>query len=384
MRATGPRAPRGGREGRRRVNYAMRAMRTRRRRHNVRMVNDWKRQIDRLHQNLVSRGDPAAWVTEADAVSASYRYPHIALRGPVFGIATHGPAPDSGWRMLKPATNGAPQQARDSLQSYLWFRAKDDIDDVDERRGLLAAVSVLEKEPVNEVEALGVRYRIVRGDEFARSGDDGLEPPRPTDVDAIGATWDARSGQMASDTDFLLDPAQGQGLMAGAMKAGLRGFCYSGSRFPSQVIEDSARAIITHPEVVLLPDGFGVVELRGASWQPRGSLMATPHDARLLLYGGMIHTWPLIYEFDEATREKYARAAEGFKAAGRADDVRVGESLFRICRIARLVRTGPDGPEAPRPSDQDGYGPMKMHPTMNDDGTIQSESESESESDSES
>jgi hypothetical protein len=48
----------------------------------------------------------------------------------------------------------------------------------------------------------------------------------------------------------------------------------------------------------------------------------------------------------------------------------VGDRLFRICRIERMVRCGPDGPEPPRPSDQDEYGPTKMHPTMDEDGTL--------------
>ncbi|MEU2744638.1 DUF5954 family protein, partial [Streptomyces sp. NPDC007095] len=56
--------------------------------------------------------------------------------------------------------------------------------------------------------------------------------------------------------------------------------------------------------------------------------------------------------------------------AGRADEARVGDRLFRICRIERMVRCGPDGPEPPRPSDQDEYGPTKMHPTMDEDGTL--------------
>jgi uncharacterized protein DUF5954 len=48
----------------------------------------------------------------------------------------------------------------------------------------------------------------------------------------------------------------------------------------------------------------------------------------------------------------------------------VADTLYRIMRIERLVRIGPDGPEPPRPSDQDAYGPMKLHPTMDENGTV--------------
>ncbi|GAA1175592.1 hypothetical protein GCM10009654_35980 [Streptomyces hebeiensis] len=334
------------------------------------MVNDWKRQLDALHAGLVRRDDPAAWVTEADAVDASLRYPHIALRGPVFGVAVRDPAAGPEWRLLKRVSDGMPQQARDSLNSYLWFKAKDDTEDPGARRELLAAVSVLEREPVDELEVLGVRYRVARGEEFARSGDDGLEPPRPTDVEPVGASWSVRRDVPSPDEGFVLDAGREDGLIAGAMKLALRDFAYTGPRFPAKVRAESVRATRTHPHVVLLPVGFGVAERNEHGWRPRGALMPTPHDARRMLYDAMTETWPLVHEFSEDEKAAYAKAAKRFRAAGRADEARVGDTLYRICRIERMVRLGPDGPEPPRPSDHDEYGPMKMHPTMDADGTI--------------
>ncbi|MFE9439948.1 hypothetical protein ACFYO2_13195 [Streptomyces sp. NPDC006602] len=41
-----------------------------------------KQQIDALHEELIQRDFPAAWVREADAVEATLRYPHLALLGP--------------------------------------------------------------------------------------------------------------------------------------------------------------------------------------------------------------------------------------------------------------------------------------------------------------
>ncbi|MER5431255.1 DUF5954 family protein [Streptomyces sp. NPDC002588] len=335
------------------------------------MTDDWKRRLDALHAELVLRDDPIAWVTEADAVEASRRYPHIALRGPVFGVAAQDPAGSAGgWRLLKPVVDGMPQQARDGLNSHLWFTAKDGTDDPAARRALLAAVSVLERHPADEVEALGVRYRVVRGDEFARTGDDGLEPPRPTDPEPVSPSWEERGTARSPDVGFVLDPGRDEGPMAGALRLGLREFVYTGARFPADVRADSARAAGTHPDVVRLPVGFAVAERGDDGWTPSGSLHPTPHEARRSLYDGMSRVWAMLYRYDDRRKARYARAAEEFRAAGRADEVRVENRLFRVCRVERMIRMGPDGPEPPRPSDVDEYGPMKIHPTLREDGTV--------------
>ncbi|MEU9268615.1 DUF5954 family protein [Streptomyces sp. NPDC048251] len=336
------------------------------------MTDDWKRRLDALHAELVRRDDPVAWVTEADAVEASRRYPQIALRGPVFGVAARDrTAAEPGWRLLKPVVDGMPQQARDGLNSHLWFKAKDGTDDPAARRELLAAVAVLERAPADEVEALGVRYRVVRGDEFARTGDDGLEPPRPTDLEPVSPSWEDPGTAPSPDVGYVLDPDRDEGPMAGALRLGLRDFTYTGDRFPPDVRADSEWAARTHPDVVRLPVGFSVAERDGSDWTPCGSLAATPHEARRSLYEGMARVWAMLYRFDEHKKALYARAAETFRSAGRADEASVEDRLFRICRVERMVRLGPDGPEPPRPSDLDEYGPMKLHPTLHTDGTVQ-------------
>ncbi|MFC0601792.1 DUF5954 family protein [Streptomyces palmae] len=334
------------------------------------MLDDWKRRLDAVHAELVSADDPVAWVTEADAVNASQRYPHLVLRGPVFGVAVQDPAVGPEWRLLLPVVDGMPQQARDGLQSHLFFKAKDDTDDPAVRRELMAAVAVLEREPANEVEALGARYRVVRGDEFAREGKDGLEPPRPTDREPADRTWGGNRRTPSPDVGFVCDPGRDDGLMAAALKLSLRDFAYTGSRFTAEMRADSRRAAAAYPDIALLPIGFGVAENDGTGWRQRGAMMPTPHDARDLLYNGMSEIWPVLYRFDEDEKAAYTKVAEEFRAAGHANEARMGDTLYRICRIERLVRCGPDGPEPARASDADEYGPMKMHPSMDEDGTL--------------
>ncbi|MCF3963699.1 DUF5954 family protein [Streptomyces fuscigenes] len=332
------------------------------------MPGDWMRQIDRLHAGLVRRDDPTAWVREADAVRASLRYPHLALRGPVFGVAAREPGHGGTWRAVRPVTCSTPQEARDALNSLLWFRAKDGDDAPAERRALLAAVGLLERAAPDELDVLGVRYRVVRADEMARSGDEGLEPPRPTDVEPHRTSWEGDGDTSSRDPGTCLQAGQEEpSPMAGALRLALRRFAYTGARFPAEVRADSARAVETHPDVVLLPTGFGVAERRGTVWTPRSSLLPTPHDARRLLYESMTGAWPMLFHFDRRTTEAYARAARRFRAARRANEVRVDDTLFRVCRIERLVRTGPDGPEPPRRSDHDAYGPMRLHPVADDE-----------------
>ncbi|MFF7179225.1 DUF5954 family protein [Streptomyces sp. NPDC008121] len=331
------------------------------------MSDDWKRRIDRMRDALEREGDPVAWVRETDAARASALYPGVAVRGAVFGVAVER---ERGWEVVVEMRGATPQEARDGLHSILWFRAKDDTDDPAVRRDLLAAVAIMERESVDEVRVRGERYRVVRGDEFARCGDDGLEPPRATDPEPVDPGWEEKHTAASPDEGFVLDPVREEGLMDEVLKLGMREFVYSGERFPAAVRDDSLRAVASHADIALLPVVFGIAERRGEGWRPRGGLMPTPHDARRLLYDGMTSTWPLLYEFDDEKRERYRLAGERFRAAGRADEARVDDRIFRICRISRLVRFGPDGPEPPRPSDVDDYGPMKMHPTMDEDGTV--------------
>ncbi|WP_229922970.1 DUF5954 family protein [Streptomyces griseocarneus] len=83
------------------------------------------------------------------------------------------------WRVVVAVKAGCPQQAQGNLNSLMWFRAKDEAQNTAERRSVLAAVARLESERVDELTALGIRYRVVRAEEYAGLGQDGIEQPRP-------------------------------------------------------------------------------------------------------------------------------------------------------------------------------------------------------------
>ncbi|WP_130797425.1 DUF5954 family protein [Streptomyces otsuchiensis] len=313
---------------------------------------------------------PVAAAVEVDAALAARRYTHYTIRGPLFGVATQSPGDGGRWRVFAGLTEGSGQQARDILHSALWFRAKDDTDDPVVRRRLLDAVSVLEKERVDELTVDGLDYRVVRADEFLYLDENGPEPARPTDPVPQKTTWDGRDRDPEPDVGFVIDHAAASGVMAGAERLALMGLCYRSERYPADVRADSERALETHPGVVVLPPAFRVVERTPGGWGMTTTPFATAHGARRWLYYALKETFPLVSPLSEAEKAEYARVAEEFRADGTADELDVGTRHFSIARIGRIVRIGPDGPEGPRPSDVDPHEPSQMHPAMDDDGTI--------------
>lgn len=320
--------------------------------------------------HIPPQDDPVAQVTDADAWDRHHRYPNVVLRGPVFGFARQA-AGSSGWRLLSTMSDGYPQDARDGLNSHLWFTAKDDTDSPALRRELLAAVALLETDPVNEVTAGGVRYRVVRGDEFARLGPTGMEPPRPTDPEPASPDWGfAGRGAPSRVKGHVIEDGQHAGRMAELERLALTRLRYTAQRYPQDVRRDAARALETHPEVTLLPATFTAVEEKEDTWEPLIAPQPTPHDARRTLVSGLEEFWPQFYQYDSATTAAYAQAAAEYRSAQRDNTLRVQDRCFHIVRTQSLVRLGPDGPEGPRPSDTDVTEPTRLHPAMDEHGTI--------------
>lgn len=335
---------------------------------------------DHLTINVTHRDDPVFEVTQADAFASVRKYPNIVVRGPLFGLAAQGRGERPRWRLLGELDTGFPQMARDELNSHLWFKAKDHTEDRDVRRSLLEAVARLERDPVNEVTADGVRYRVVRADEFARIGDARLEPPRATDPDED--SWDLDAPDPSRTKGFVVDHAAAVGLAEGINRAGLLQLSYTADRFPDDVRADSQKALLTHPGVVLLPTTFRVVERKELSWSMVTGQYATPQGARRALVHHLTRPVPKLPDLpdmpelpawmkvDEKGQAIHDRAAKKFMARRRPNELLVRGRRYEVVRVERVMRIGPDGPEKPRPSDTDDYGPSQIHPLMDEEGNI--------------
>ncbi|MFF4185053.1 DUF5954 family protein [Streptomyces sp. NPDC001691] len=335
--------------------------------------------------------DPVEAAVEADAVDAAARTGGFVVRGPLFGVAAQDDRDGPGWRVIVAVTAGCPQQARDSLNSKLWFRAKDEARSRQERRALLAAVARLETERVDELAVDGTRYRVVRAEEYAMSGPEGLEGPRPTDPEPLVPDWSRGVRGPEVDDGLVLDAEAPVTPTQALEQLALRDLRYTGDRYPAAVRADSRRAVDLHPDVVLLPPTFTVVERTTGPWTPASGQHATVHAARRSLDFSLTWLWPRTHglistdaEMDVDARSvsagdrdvphaavlaEHAAAADRLRA-GRVNRLEFRDTVYQIARIRRLMRWGPDGPEGPRPSDVNTQDPVRLHPPLDEDGTI--------------
>ncbi|MFJ6760851.1 DUF5954 family protein [Streptomyces sp. NPDC091273] len=339
--------------------------------------------------------EPVEAAVEADAVDAVARTADVVVRGPLFGVAAQY-AGESRWRVVLAVTDGCPQQARDGLNSRLWFRAKDDARDRAERRALLAAVARLERERVDELDVAGTRYRVVRAEEYAGAGPGGIEQPRPTDPEPLSPDWDRAAKGPGVDEGLVLDPDAPVTPTQALERLALRGLCYTGERFPEDVRADARQALDTHPDVLLLPATFTVVEQTASGWTPVTGPHVSAHEARRSLEFALTWMWPRMHGHipqdagphadartwpedrgaggstdgpRSAELAAYAEAADALRA-GRVNQLEFRGTVYQIVRTRRLLRWGPDGPEGPRPSDVDSQDPSRIHLPLDEDGHV--------------
>ncbi|WP_282692637.1 DUF5954 family protein [Streptomyces sp. CC208A] len=343
--------------------------------------------------------EPVEAAVEADALDAAMRSRALAVRGPLFGVAAQGAEDGRRWRVVLEVTEPCPQDARDALNSFFWFRAKDEAGSREERRALLEAVARLERERVDELTVLGTRYRVVRAEEYTGLDAHGdVEVPRPTDPEPLSPDWSRGARDAKIDQGLVLDPEAPLSPVRAAERLSLRTLAYTGTRFPGAVLRDSARAVESHPDVLLMPALFRIMERSGDKpWTLGGGLHATPHDTRRSLDFLLVWSEPrriglIPYDIardirmpvdartlvaegtDPAVAELavFVETADRLRAQ-RLDQVEVHGTTYRIGRTRRLLRWGPDGPEGPRPSDIDNHAPSALHPPLDEDGVIHPE-----------
>ncbi len=284
-------------------------------------------------------------------------YPDLGFAGgPAFGVAREREL--GGWQVLGRFSASFPQDARESMGACFRQMAKDHPQDSPARAECLRAAERLDWEAVDEMTVLGTRYRVVRADQFLRSGPLGPEPPRPADPDP-GGPGQAR-GLLDPVDGFVIDPVHATGMPGGMLMLDLLEAMRQRGSVPPEVREDLACAACTHPGGVLLPAAFIVGELRRGRWGPvTVTTSPTPQAARDHLVSHLRVWIPYEQDLDPAQRAVYAAAADQVEAE-RADEVTAAGCRFRIVRVERLVRIGPDGPEGPRPSDPDPQPPIMV------------------------
>ncbi|MGW2599613.1 DUF5954 family protein [Streptomyces klenkii] len=310
---------------------------------------------------------PVAALADEEAWLARDAYPGIlGAGGPVFGVARE--REEGGWEMLTGFADPAPQDSRDTMAA-LFRRAARDAEAAGDavgdaapgaaREELLAAAGRLDWEALDEMTVGGVRHRVVRAEQFIRTGPDGPEPPRPSDPDPAPA---GRSHEVPDPVQgMVIDTLTATGMSEGILKAELLSLVRGPDGTPADVRADSLRAASTHPGGVLLPTSYMIAERSGdGGWEPVTGGCRTPQSARDSLALDLRVMAPVLRRLDEAEREEYARAADRLDEE-RGPEAEVAGRRFRVVRIERLVRVGPDGPEGPRPSDHDPQPPVKVH-----------------------
>ncbi|XRQ02955.1 DUF5954 family protein [Actinomadura welshii] len=271
--------------------------------------------------------DPVAAVMMADACRALSAYPELVVVGALFTAAEQVPG---GWRVVCPC-DPLPQGARELLAGHL-----EDEAETAGRPGaaeLHTAARTLREGAADEVTAAGRRLRIARIEQLVRTGPDGPEPPRPTDLD----THPGRRYELLPDEGPASDLAIAELLCQVLDAAAADGSEPSG-------------AFLTP---VALAPAFTVAERSERRWRPVGPLHDTPRQARDSLVTYFRHVVPAVESPGDADLAHFAEAADLMEDDTRRNGIAVAGRRFRIVRVERITLVGPDGPEPPRPTDFD-------------------------------
>jgi hypothetical protein len=309
-------------------------------------------------------GSRAAQAADEQAWLAREPYPVLAFAGgPVFGIVHELEL--GGWQLHRFYSCIYPQQARESMGSAFRRLAQRHPEDSAEHAECMRAAERMDWEALDEMTVLGTRYRVIRAEQFIRTGPLGPEPPRPSDPDPGEPGLSRHLADPAED--FVIDPATSTGMSEGILKAELLDTTRQLGSVPEEVRDDLMRAARTHPGGVLLPTGFTLGTLTRGKWGPvTTTVSGTPQAARDNLVGHLRVSLPARLDLSEDKRAVYAAAADTVEQE-RANEVTAAGHRFRVVRVERLVRIGPDGPEGPRPSDPDPEPPVMQVPAGPED-----------------
>jgi hypothetical protein len=306
----------------------------------------------------------AAQVADDQAWLAREPYPDLAFAGgAAFGVAHELEL--GGWELHRFYSCSYPQEARDGLGSDFRRLAAQHPEGSAAHAECMRAAERMDREVVDELTVLGTPYRIIRAEQFIRTGPLGPEPPRPTDPDPDepGPSYE----RLDPAEGFVIDPVSATGMSEGILKTELLDIARQVGSVPEEVRDDLRRAAHTHPGGVLLPPGFTIGTLTRGKWGPVSTTVSvSPQAARDNLVGYLRVSLPARLDLSEEKRAVYAAAADVIEQ-DRANEVTAAGRRFRVVRVERLVRIGPDGPEGPRPSDPDPEPPVMQLPPVPED-----------------
>ncbi|WP_214409046.1 DUF5954 family protein [Sphaerisporangium fuscum] len=298
--------------------------------------------------NVVEVTDRTVAAREREAAERVVRYPQLLGAGPAhFWLAEY----DGRWRIRGNAELD-PWDVRTSLASRLRF-ASEEVTGDDERAEMLDLASRLDPEQYevtkpeagNEWVVTGKRYRVIRGHEFVRWGDDGPEPSRATDADPGGGH---------AEEAYVFDPAAPTTPTDAALRLDLVNLVPDPQWVSPETAADARAALTAYPGVVLLPVCHRAMEVDDAGrWTPIGQGSPGPGQARETLadyFRLMLPRFPP-EDWTPGDVEEAVKAAEHL-AGDPATDFVVAGRHFRIVRGIRMIRVGRDGPEPARPSDE--------------------------------
>lgn len=307
---------------------------------------------------IVPQEGPIAAFAEQEAAQALKRYPEVMGLGLPEFFPTRE-CETGGWEILTIGA-GTPQGARDSLGSY-FRKQSQQAEDEKTRRKWMSAAKRMDREAIDEIRALGRRFRIARAGRFIRMGQSGPEPPRPSDKDIpdVGIA-DKLSGD---DVGHVIDSHTSTGLSDGLLKVELLSLIrVPTGDAPQAQREDSEAAQLNYPGGVLLPPVFIISQREGGRWGTVHSESShpTPQGARddLAMWLRVTGLWNR--DVDDETKAEWAARADHLDET-RANVLLVGDVCYRITRVERIVRMGPDGPEGSRPSDYNPEPPIDVH-----------------------
>ncbi|MHC5908372.1 DUF5954 family protein [Streptomyces sp. S6] len=311
-----------------------------------------------LTLRITPQEGPLAAFAEQEATEALKRYPEVMGLGLPQFFPTRE-CETGGWEILT-IGDGTPQGARDSLGSY-FRRQSQQAADEKTRRKWMSAAKRMDREAVDEVRALGQRFRIARAARFIRMGQSGPEPPRPSDKDIpdVGIA-DKLSGD---DVGHVIDSYTTTGLSDGLLKLELLSLVgVPTGDAPPTMREESEAARLNYPGGVLLPPVFIISQREKGRWRTfhPDSSHATPQGARddLAMWLRVTGLWNC--DIDDETKAEWSARADHLDET-RADVLLVGDVCYRVTRVERIVRMGPDGPEGSRPSDYNPEPPIDVH-----------------------